>query len=161
MKLKISYFVEISEVKYKSAETQTFVDQGYSSEFDDFDKMSEKISFDEHFVSCGGRKEEQRQRRKGGEKALPLPPPAKILTTQGKVSPKVKIKTSNSNSIENHLKTTKMKSFQELSSPPLYSDYQEQLKFKIENYILNFKGVCEKVNEGILSKEDLNTHPYT
>jgi len=92
MKLKISYFVEISEVKYKSAETQTFVDQGYSSEFDDFDKMSEKISFDEHFVSCGGRKEEQRQRRKGGEKALPLPPPAKILTTQGKVSPKVFVK---------------------------------------------------------------------
>ena len=54
MKLKISYFVEISEVKYKSAEIQTYVDQGYSSEFD---KMSEKISFDEHFVSCGGRKE--------------------------------------------------------------------------------------------------------
>ena len=143
----ISYSVITFECQYKIDENYTFEDQGYLS---DFDEMSQKS--DEIFVSCG-RKEEKSRRRRGGEKALP--PPAKILTTQGKVSPNVKIKTSNSNSIENHLKTTKIQSFQNMSSqPPLYSDYQDQLKFKIENYVLNFKGVCEKVHEGMLSKED-------
>ena len=131
MKFKISYSVEIFEFQYK-IENHT-VDEGYCSGSEmvkqEKCKFCEKIFSSEdmkrHLFSCERRTEQLGRQADGQGEAISS---AKSSFPTSHSPPRVKMKTCYSDDRE----------ILQAKLPPDNS-YQEQLQFKIHNYILDFK----------------------
>ena len=150
MILKFSYSVEITQCQFK-CETDQF-DEGYLSETQmtkqERCKICQKLFDTEnikaHVFSCE-RREEQEQRRRRQETLARSGFPKRHLSHnkfRHNFLSRVKFKTMRSRNKD----TLSPKTFQNLNSElPLDFGYEEQLKFKIQNYILSFKEICNGV----------------